>query len=485
MTAGQTIALWTSADVASATAGVARAAWTASGVSIDSRTVKAGDLFVALKGPSFDGHDYVGAALAAGAAAALVHRVPENLSHQLQDKLLTVKDTFTALNDLARAARARGQAKIVAITGSVGKTGTKDALTMALAAQGATHATSGNLNNHWGVPLSLARMPANVAFGIFEIGMNHPGEIAPLARLVRPHAVIVTAVAAVHLEFFDSVAGIADEKASIAAGLVPGGTAILPADSEYFDRLVTAVKGHGCRNVVTFGSMGQADARLVSLAYSAHGMQIAADVLSERITFDMGVSGRHHAINALAVLAAIKAMGADPSRGAATLAKLAPTKGRGNVVTIAVPGGEIAVVDDSYNASPASVKALTETMGRIKADTSARALMALGDMLELGAQGPALHAGLAESIVANGIDLVFTAGPLMEHLHTALPRDKRGGHVRESALLNPLLQGALRPGDIVAVKGSHGSRMNVVVDALCAMSARAGGASPPKTVNGH
>jgi UDP-N-acetylmuramoyl-tripeptide--D-alanyl-D-alanine ligase len=224
---------------------------------------------------------------------------------------------------------------------------------------------------------------------------------------------------------------------------------------------------------------------LVNLAYSSHGMQVAADVLGERVAFDLGLSGRHHAINALAVLAAIKAIGADLARGAAALAKLTPTRGRGNFIAIPVPGGEVTVLDDSYNASPASVKALAETLGRSKSDAAARAILALGDMLELGSQGPALHAGLAESIVANGIDLVFTAGPLMEHLHNALPRDKRGGHVRESALLNPLLQGALRPGDIIAVKGSHGSRMNIVVDALCALSARADGAMQPKTVNGH
>jgi UDP-N-acetylmuramoyl-tripeptide--D-alanyl-D-alanine ligase len=318
--------------------------------------------------------------------------------------------------------------------------------------------------------------------------MNHPGEIAPLAKLVRPHAVIVTAAAAVHLEFFDSVGAIADEKASIAAGLEPGGCAVLPADSEYFDRLAGAVKAHGGQRILTFGASGTADARLVGAAFSAQGMQVAADILGERLTFDLGLKGRHHAINALAVLAAIKAVGADAAHGAAALAGLTPTKGRGNTTDVAVPGGQIALIDDSYNASPASVKALVETLGRIKADTSSRIVMALGDMLELGPNGPALHAGLADSIVANGIDLVFTAGPLMEHLHAALPREKRGGHVRESSLLNPLLHAALRAGDVVAVKGSHGSRMNVVVEALGALGAHMDahvGATQPRAANGH
>ena len=285
--------LWIAPEIAKATSGITTGSWAAEGVSIDSRTVVKGDLFVALQGPTHDGHAYVEAALAAGAAGVLLHQEPKTFSPSLNNKTVLVKDTFTALNNLGRAARARSKAKIAAITGSVGKTGTKEALRLAFAALGSTHATAGNLNNHWGVPLSLARMPRETQFGVFEVGMNHPGEIAPLSKLAEPHVVLVTTVAAVHLEFFDSVAGIADEKASIAAGLVNGGIAILPSDNEYFDRLVAQVRGHGCNTIIPFGADGNAKARLVSAAFNPKGMQVAADIMGQRVTFDMGVTGKH------------------------------------------------------------------------------------------------------------------------------------------------------------------------------------------------
>jgi UDP-N-acetylmuramoyl-tripeptide--D-alanyl-D-alanine ligase len=463
-------ALWSAREIAAATGGTSTGTWTASGVSIDSRTLVRGDLFVALTGPTHDGHDYAAAALAAGAAGALIHRRCEALSPTLEDRTVLVKDTFTALNDLARAGRARCAGTMIGVTGSVGKTGTKEALKLAFGVLGATHATAGNLNNHWGVPLSLARMPRATRYGVFEIGMNHPGEIAPLSKLVRPHLVIVTAVAAVHLEFFDSVAGIADEKASIAAGLEPGGTAILPADNEYFDRLVARVRDYGCANVIAFGTDGEAHVRLVNVAFGPAGMQVAADVMGQRVTFDLGVTGKQWAINALAVLAAVKAAGGDMLAAAGALAQLSPGKGRGARTQVALTGGAFTLIDESYNASPVSVKALAETLAQIKADTKARVVLALGDMLELGAEAPALHAELAAAIVAADIDAVFTAGPLMEHLHTALPRARRGGHAKDAAGLVPLLTAAVTPGDVVAVKGSNGSRMAVVVEALSRLS---------------
>jgi UDP-N-acetylmuramoyl-tripeptide--D-alanyl-D-alanine ligase len=466
-------ALWTAAEIAAATSGQTTGAWAAHGVSIDSRTVSKGDLFVALKGPMHDGHDHVSSSLAAGAAGSLVHRKPETFSASLDHNLVLVKDTFTALHDLGRAARARAKANVVAITGSVGKTGTKEALKLAFDALGPTHATSGNLNNHWGVPLSLARMPRDTKYGVFEIGMNHPGEIAPLAKLVAPQITIVTTVAAVHLEFFDSVAGIADEKASIAAGLTPGGTAILPADNEYFDRLVARSKAHGAANIVSFGSDGDAHARLVSAAFNTSGMQVAADIMGQRVTFDLGVTGRQWAISALAVLAAVKIAGGDVLESAAALSRLTPTKGRGTRTQIQIGGGAFTLIDESYNASPVSVKALAETLGQIKANTRARAVLVLGDMLELGTDGPTMHAELAEAILANGIDAVFTAGPLMEHLHRALPAAKRGAHAADATALAARVVASAQAGDIIAVKGSHGSKMSVVVDALTASSATA------------
>jgi UDP-N-acetylmuramoyl-tripeptide--D-alanyl-D-alanine ligase len=472
-------ALWSAQEIAAATSGQTSGSWTVSGVSIDSRTLAKGDLFVAIKGPSHDGHDHVSAALAAGAAGVVLHRQPETFSPSHIDKVLLVKDTFTALNDLGRAARARCHAKVVGITGSVGKTGTKEALKLAFGALGSTHATSGNLNNHWGVPLSLARMPRSTQFGVFEIGMNHAGEIAPLAKLAAPHVVIVTTVAAVHLEFFASVSEIADEKASIAAGLVGGGTAILPADNENFGRLCQRAREHGCTNIISFGADGDAQARMISAAFNPKGMQITADILGQRLTFDMGVTGKQWAMNALAVLAAVKVTGGDVAASAAALSQLVPTKGRGTRSIVGLPGGSFTLIDESYNASPVSVKALAETLGQIKASTKGRVVLVLGDMLELGAQAAALHAELKTAVIANGIDAVFTAGPLMEHLHHALPRDKRGGHAKDAASLTPIVTAAVKPGDIVAVKGSNGSRMNVLVDALGGLTR-----AMPKAANG-
>lgn len=473
------MSLWTSKEIAAAVNGKCSGAWSVEGVSIDSRSIAKNDLFVALQGPTHDGHQFVEASLAKGAAGSLVHRKPEGFSGSLEDKLLTVKDTFTGLNDLGRAGRARTTAKILAITGSVGKTGAKEAAKLAFAALGRTHATLGNLNNHWGVPLTLARMPRDSSYAVFELGMNHAGEIAPLAKLVRPHAAIVTTAAAVHLEFFASVAEIADEKASIAAGLEPGGTIILPAENEHFDRMAAAARKHGADKVIAFGATGAAQAQLIGAAFKPSGMQVVADILGERVTYDMSVTGKQWALNSIAVLAAVKALGGNLEDGAAALSRLGPTKGRGARSEIALPGGAFTLIDESYNASPISIKALADLLGQIKAERPLRVILALGDMLELGPQGPALHAELKTAILDNRIDAVFTAGPLMEHLHNALPREKRGGHAKDSAALVPLVQAAAQAGDVIAVKGSNGSKMNVVVEALAAL-----GQPMPKAANG-
>ncbi|MCB2108086.1 MAG: UDP-N-acetylmuramoyl-tripeptide--D-alanyl-D-alanine ligase, partial [Rhodobacteraceae bacterium] len=450
-------------------------------ISIDTRTLKSGDLFVALRGPRFDGHQFVAAAQAAGAAGFLVADDAANISSSLDDKLVRVKDTFTALNDLGRAARSRTAAGIVAVTGSVGKTGTKDMLRTALSALGATHASSGNLNNHWGVPLSLARMPRDAEFGVFELGMNHPDEIAPLSRLVRPHAAIVTAVTAAHLEFFKSIDDIAAEKASIAAGLERGGTFVLPADSPHVTVLRETARKFGAAKILTFGTQGNADARLISVATEATGMQIAAEIAGTRLTYDIGLTGRHLAMNSLAVLAAVSALGVNVRAAAANLSLVQPTEGRGARHVVPVSNGFVTVIDESYNASPAAVLALVESLGQSRAQ-SGRVIVALGDMLELGPDSPAHHAGLASPLIANRVDLVFTCGTLMEHLHNALPRELRGGHAKDSAALAPLIAQAVQAGDVVAVKGSHGSAMKKIVDALLALGARA---SAPRAVNGE
>jgi UDP-N-acetylmuramoyl-tripeptide--D-alanyl-D-alanine ligase len=471
--------LWTSSEIAKATNGTVTGDWAVNGVSIDSRTIAKDDLFVALQGPTHDGHDHVESALNAGASGSLVHRIPENLSHHLQNRMVIVKDTFTALNNLGEAARARVDAKIVAITGSVGKTGTKEALKIAFSALGRTHATLGNLNNHWGVPLTLARMPRDVQFGVFELGMNHPGEIAPLAKHARPHAAIVTTVAAAHLEFFNSVGDIADEKVSIAAGLLPGGAIILPADNEHFERMVMGAKQCGCNNIISFG-VSPAHAQLLDMTFMATGMKVVANILGQRVTYELSMVGKQWALNTIAVLAAVKAVGGDVAQAAAALAKLTPTKGRGLRTEVAVHGGTITIIDETYNASPISIVALADNLGQIKASHQGRLIMVLGDMLELGPSGPELHASLADALMRNGVDAVFTAGPLMEHLHNALPREKRGGHAKDSTTLAPLVAAAVKPGDLIAVKGSNGSRMGVVVDAVLGL-----GAHTPKAANGH
>ncbi len=468
-------ALWTASDVVKATGGTCAGAWDASGVSIDSRSVKTGDLFVALVGPNFDGHAFALDALKRGAAAVLAHSEIKD-SGDYHPRVVMVKDTFAALQNLAAAARTRSKAKIIAVTGSVGKTGTKEALKLGLSALGKTHATEGNLNNHWGVPLSLARMPADAAYGVFELGMNHAGEIAPLSKIVRPHAAIVTAVEAAHLEFFNSVAEIADEKAAIMAGLEPGGTAVLPRDNAQYTRLIAATKTYAVKQVVGFGTSGDSIARLVSWSLTPDGTQVAAEFDGERITYDMIVSGRHWALNSVAALASVKAVGGDFHRAAGALSKLAAPPGRGARQRVKIAGGSILVIDESYNASPAAVRVLAETLAQMHQpvggllDGKGRVIMVLGDMLELGAGAPALHAGLADSLRLARVGLVFTAGPLMEHLHNALPQAMRGGHAKDSKSLPPLVTAGVRAGDVVAIKGSHSSHMEVIVAALQALA---------------
>ncbi len=476
MSAQEKMSLWTSEEVIKATNGICAGTWTANGVSIDSRSVKSGDLFVALKGQSFDGHAYALAALKQGASAALVHSEIKD-SGEYHNRLVMVKDTFAALQNLAKASRARTNAKIIAVTGSVGKTGTKEALKLGLSMLGKTHATEGNLNNHWGVPLSLARMPADAAFGVFELGMNHAGEIAPLSQMVRPHAAIITTVEAAHLEFFNSVAEIADEKAAIMAGLEPNGSVVLPRDNAWYVRILAAAKTYNCKNIVSFGTSGDSIARLVSWSLTPDGTQVAAEFDGERITYDMIVSGRHWALNSVAAIAAVRAVGADFHKAAGALSKLDAPEGRGARKHVPVSGGDILVVDESYNASPAAVRVLAETLaqmhqpvhGTLGTDGGGRLIMVLGDMLELGSSAAALHAGLAPSLKAAEIDIVFTAGPLMESLHKALPPAMRGGHAADSQALAPLVAAAVHAGDVVAIKGSHSSHMERVVAALLAL----------------
>jgi UDP-N-acetylmuramoyl-tripeptide--D-alanyl-D-alanine ligase len=448
-------ALWTPADLLSATKGLLRVPFAATGVSIDTRTLRPGDLFVALVGENGDGHAHVADALAKGAAGAMVHRLPEGLDDDA--RLLQVGDTLDGLRALAVFARSRFGGRLVAVTGSVGKTTTKEMLRRILTAQGKTWAAEASHNNHWGVPLTLARLPADAAFCIVEIGMNHAGEIAPLSRLARPHVAVITAVEAAHIGYLGSIEAIADEKAAVMNGLEPDGIAILPADSPQLLRLLMAAG-----RATLFGMSEDASAQLVEARPDAEGTDIVAAFEGQTVTLRIGAPGQHMAMNAVAALAAATALGADLGRCAEALAGFVPVAGRGARRTIAVPGGEALLLDESYNASSASVRA---ALAVLALQPASRRIAVLGDMLELGASGLAEHAGLAPAIAASA-DLLFACGTLTRAAYEAIPAAQRGAHAQDSAALAPIVADAVRPGDAILVKGSLGSRMKQIVQAL-------------------
>ncbi|MBB4286647.1 UDP-N-acetylmuramoyl-tripeptide--D-alanyl-D-alanine ligase [Roseospira goensis] len=458
--------LWTADEAVRATGGRAAGRWRAGGVSIDSRSLRPGDLFVALRGPRFDGHAFVAEALAAGAAAAVVDHAPAGVDTA---RLLVVTDTDAALWALGRFARSRATGvRVVGVTGSVGKTGTKEMLALACARLGPTHATQGNLNNHWGVPLTLARMPADTRFAVIEMGMNHAGEIGPLSRLARPDVAVITAIAPAHIEALGSESAIAAAKAEIFEGLAPGGTAVLPRDSRHFRRLRAAARAAGAGRTVGFGAHIEADARLLDVALDPGDARVFMIADDATLSYRLGADGRHWAINSLAVVAVVKALGADPARVLAAFAAVAAPRGRGQRRVVARAGGSVTLIDESYNANPAAVDAAVATLALTRPGPGGRRVAVLGDMLELGDAAPMLHAGLAAPLERHGIDLVFTAGPLMAHLQAALPAGRRGGHAASAAALAPVVTAALRPGDVIMVKGSLGSRMAVVVQAILA-----------------
>jgi UDP-N-acetylmuramoyl-tripeptide--D-alanyl-D-alanine ligase len=447
------------------------------GISIDSRTLVRGEAFFAIKGDARDGHEFVEAALKAGAGLAVV-AAERRAQMPKAAPLLMVPDVLEGLRDLARAARARLQAKVIGVTGSVGKTSTKEALRLVLAAQGETHASAASYNNHWGVPLSLARCPAGATFAVFEMGMNHAGEIEPLTRLVRPHAAIVTAIEPVHLEFFPSLDAIADAKAEIFLGLEPGGAAIINRDSPQFARLEKHAKAAGATRVVGFGEHAKADALLVKCALQPDSSTVQARILGSDVTYKIGAPGRHLVLNSLAVLAAAVLAGADLARAAVALAQLAPAAGRGTRIALDVLGGQALLIDESYNANPASMRAALALLGQATIGPRGRRIAVLGDMLELGPKGADLHRALAQSVAENAIDLVYCAGPLMNALWQALPTERRGGYAETSAALEPEVLAAVRAGDAVMVKGSLGSKMGPIVKALARQFSRAQVAAP-------
>jgi UDP-N-acetylmuramoyl-tripeptide--D-alanyl-D-alanine ligase len=380
--------------------------------------------------------------------------------------LLVVADVLDALRDLARAARGRFDGKVIAVTGSVGKTSTKEALRLVLSREGETHASAASYNNHWGVPLSLARCPAQARFAVFELGMNHAGEIGPLSQLVRPDIAIITTVAPVHLEFFASVDAIADAKAEIFEGLVESGIAILNRDNAHFDRLADRARDARVSHVVTFGEAADAGARLIKCVLQPDFSTVRASILGDDVTYKLGAPGKHLVMNSLAVLAAAKLAGADLAIAALALADLQPASGRGTRITLQTPDGFALLIDESYNANPVSMAAAIALLGQAEPGPRGRRIAVLGDMLELGAQSDELHAGLARPIVDHAVDLVFCAGPGMRNLWEALPSNRRGGYATDSSALEPQVLEAVSSGDAIMIKGSFGSRMTPIVKAL-------------------
>jgi len=458
-----TEALWTSEEILAATSGrLEGPAFTASGVSIDSRTLAPGDLFVALS-ETRDGAQFVPAAFAAGAAGALTHRPAEG-------PCVIVPYTLEALARLGAKARERAtHARRGAVTGSVGKTSVTQAVRAGLTLAGAAHGSVGSYNNHIGVPLTLARMPKATQRAIFEIGMNHAGEIAPLSRMVAPHAVAITNVGAVHVENFpDGEAGVAAAKAEIFSGLGKDGLAILNADNRWFEVLKDRARRAGLR-VRSFGSAAACDARLTGFSPQPTGARVEAVIDGAPVSFPLRQAGAHWGPMSLCALLMLQALDVDLALGLQSLAAFAPLAGRGEERAIALPGGEAILVDESYNANPISVAAALDTLGA--RSVTGRRIVALTDMLELGAEGARYHAALAAPLEAARIDLVFCAGPLMKSLWEALPPTRRGGYAHRAADLIPLLARAVEPGDVVMVKGSRDSQAKLVAKAIAELGA--------------
>lgn len=472
--------LWTSDEAAAATGGRAIGTWTCEGVSIDTRTIAQGDLFVALKDVR-DGHEFVAQALEKGAGAALVSHVPEGVAEDAP--LLIVEDVLAGLEALGRAGRARTGAKVAAVTGSVGKTSTKEMLLAMLGDQGRTHASVASYNNHWGVPLTLARMPQDTEYAVIEIGMNHPGEIAPLAKMARPDVAMVTTVAAAHLEAFENVAQIAVEKASIFEGVPAGGVAVINADIEH--AAILMAKAVDCKlREIEFGAHGF-QFKLKDVSVQADATVVQADADGMPLLFKIATPGRHFAMNGLGALAVVQALGADMALAAQSLGRWTPFKGRGVREVITLDPVEthltLSLIDDSYNANPTSMaaslevlaaSAVTHDIGRV---SKGRRIAFLGDMKELGEDAVALHAGLAHLEATKTLDVVHCVGPLMRSLYELLPEHQRGDWTETSEEMLTGLRQKLDSGDVVLAKGSLSMKLGAIVDAIRKMGHRTDG----------
>lgn len=461
------LALWSSDEIAAATGGTASAAFQASGVEMDSRDVRAGDLFVALKGEAMDGHRFIEAAFAKGAVAAIVDR-PVPFPHVL------VQDTTAALHALAHAARERSEAVRIGITGSVGKTGVKEAIFACLdrASRGAAHRSVRSYNNHVGVPLSLARLPARAKFGVFEMGMNHAGEIAPLTSHVRPHVALITTIAPAHIENLGSLEAIADEKSQIFTGLMRGGTAIIPADSEWAARMIDHARALG-HKVITFGRAKDADVRLLdAIPASGGGSLVTADLGDIRLCYTIAEPGDHWIVNSLGVIAAVRAAGGDLASAGLALAEMGGLKGRGERHTLTLAGGKALLIDESYNANPASMRATLKALAQTPAT---RRIAVLGSMKELGDFSDGFHRQLAEPLAEAGVSYAILVGAEMAALAAELGKaapDSLGKAIRFAHCQSPdeaigvLGELGLCPGDAVLVKGSNSVGLGTLVARL-------------------
>ncbi|MGE0251830.1 MAG: UDP-N-acetylmuramoyl-tripeptide--D-alanyl-D-alanine ligase [Dongiaceae bacterium] len=454
---------WSADDVAKATKGKTASSWQASRVVIDSRQVRPGDLFVALSGPHFDGHDFVGQALSAGAVAAVVSKAPRGIMPQY---LVEVSETLQALKDLGRFARSRSQAKIIAVGGSVGKTSTKEALKYLLSRQGKTHSTEANNNNQIGVPLTLANLPLDAQFAVIEVGTDRPGELAPLSHLSRPKVGIITAIAPAHVEFFPSIEAMVDEEGEIFAAMGQTDTAIINRDTPFYDRLLQSAASRKIERIIGFGTHPLSQARLLAVQLQAQGSEVEAEILGNVYKYYIGAPGHHWALNSLAILAAVSSVGADIEEAASSLRHVAAIAGRGQQHRIACGEGSILLIDESYNSNPGSLTAALQVLAATPIESGGRRIAVLGDMLELGGKSPDYHAQFSDVIESLPIDLVFTCGRLMRYLQERLPRRLAAAYTADSKALADELIPALRAGDVVMVKGSLGSKMQVVVDAL-------------------
>lgn len=437
-----------------------------SGISIDSRTLQPGEAFFAIKGEAMDGHDYATAAIKAGAGVLVVAEGKLPALGRLTAPMIVVPDVLAALEKLGVASRARSRARIIAVTGSVGKTTTKEALRHVLSAVGKVHASAASFNNHWGVPLTLARMPQDTDYGVFEIGMNHPDEIRPLVKMVRPHVAIITLIAAAHLGFFRNLDEIAKAKAEIFEGLEPEGAALLNRDDPRSTLLAKMARQAGVAHVFGFGEAQRSTYRLVDCVLEADHSIITVKIAGKELVARVGAPGRHIVQNALAVLGAAHLAGAEVTRIAEALADLSAAPGRGQRHALGLPDGPATLIDESYNANPASMRAALTLLRDTPVAEGGRRVAVLGDMLELGAQSQKLHAALAEPIAEAGADMVLLAGADMQALAQALPAEANVTYLPTTEALKPVLLKTLRAGDVVMVKSSKGIGFAKLVDTL-------------------